>query len=101
MAVERTGLLQLGGKDAVIIGDDIKVGQQAPKFTAHNQKWEFVDMLAATDGKVRIIAAVPSLQTSVCDRETRRFNEEAAALGEGVAIITISTIPASEPKFHQ
>ena len=90
MSVERKGVFQLSGKDATIIGEDIETGQKAPEFTAHNQSWENVDMLAATEGKVRIIAAVPSLQTSVCDRETRRFNQEAAALGDEIAIITIS-----------
>ena len=43
-----------------------------------------------SSGKVRIIAAVTSLDTSVCDMETRRFNTEAAGLGEDVAILTIS-----------
>jgi len=46
--------------------------------------------VAETKGKVRIMAAVPSLETSVCDRETRRFNEEAATLGEDVVIQVIS-----------
>ena len=64
MSVERKGVLQLSGKDATIIGEDIEVGQKAPEFTAHNQSWEKVDMLAATEGKVRIIAALPSLETS-------------------------------------
>ena len=88
--MERTGLLQLGGQDVTIVGPDIVVGQSAPRFRLHNQSWEMVDVLAATQGKVRILAAVPSLETSVCDRETRHFNEEAAALGENVAIVTIS-----------
>jgi len=90
MTVERKGIFQLGGKDVTIIGEDIKVGQAAPEFTATNQNWEKIDMLAATEGKVRIIAAVPSLSTSVCDRETRRFNQEAASLGEEIAVITVS-----------
>lgn len=100
MSVERKGVFQLSGKDATIIGEDIQVGQKAPEFTAHNQSWEHVDMLAATEGKVRIIAAVPSLQTSVCDRETRRFNQEAAALGDEIAIITISVdIPIAQANW--
>lgn len=70
---ERTGLLQLGGKDTTVIGEDIKVGQVAPEFTVQDQDWNLVKGLEKTQGKVRIIAAVPSLDTSVCDRETRRF----------------------------
>lgn len=100
MATERKGVLQLGGKDATIIGEDLQAGQTAPEFTAQKQDWSQAEMLAATKGKVRIIAAVPSLQTSVCDRETRRFNQEAAALGENIAVITISTdLPYSQANW--
>jgi len=75
MTIERAGLIKVGGKDATVIGKDIKVGQAAPDFTAHTTNWSVVRGLADTDGKVHIIAAVPSLDTEVCDRETRRFNE--------------------------
>ena len=88
--MERKGLLQIAGMDVTVIGPDIKVGQQAPEFTPHAQDWSFVDVLDATKGKVRIIAALPSLATSVCDMETRRFNQEAASLDENVAIIAVS-----------
>jgi len=73
-----------------IIGKDIQVGQKAPEFKAHTQGWEYLNGLADTQGKVRIIAAVPSLETSVCDRETRRFNEEAAALSDDILILIVS-----------
>lgn len=91
MTTERFGLIKVGGKDATIIGDDIKVGQTAPDFTAHANDWSVVRGLADTAGKVRIIAAVPSLDTDVCDRETRRFNQEAAALGADIVIEVLST----------
>lgn len=90
MATERFGLIKVGGKDATIIGDDVKVGQPAPEFTAHALDWSLVRGLADTKGKVRIIAAVPSLETDTCDRETRRFNTEAAALDKDIVIQTIS-----------
>jgi thiol peroxidase len=89
--MERKGLLQVAGSDVTIIGPDIEVGQQAPDFTAHAQDWSFVNVLDATKGKVRIITALPSLGTSVCDTETRRFNQEAAALDKDIAIIGVST----------
>jgi thiol peroxidase len=90
MAIERTGLIQLAGKDATIIGDDVKVGQTAPDFNAQALDWSAVRGLADTKGKVRIIAAVPSLSTDVCDRETRRFNQEAANLSKDIVIEVIS-----------
>src|SRR3970040_1694518 len=100
MATERFGLIKIGGMDATIIGDDVKVGQPAPEFTAHALDWSLVRGLADTKGKVRIIAAVPSLDTPVCDRETRRFNAEAAAVGKDVVIQTISTdLPSAQKRW--
>ncbi|MBX3003537.1 MAG: thiol peroxidase [Anaerolineales bacterium] len=89
--MERIGLLQLAGQDVTIVGPDIEVGQQAPAFTLRAKDWSVVDVLQATEGKVRIIAAVPSLSTGVCETETKRFNEEAAALDPDIAIVTVST----------
>ena len=91
MVVERIGLLQLNDKDATIIGDDVKVGQVAPDFSAHALDWSTVRGMGDTKNKVRIIAAVPSLSTSVCDREARRFNQEAANLSADIVIIVVST----------
>lgn len=89
--MERKGLLQVAGSDVTVIGPDIEVGQPAPEFTAHAQDWSFIDVLAATKGKVRIITALPSLNTSVCDTETRRFNKEASNLAADIVVIGIST----------
>lgn len=89
--VERPGVIEVGGKPATVIGSDMKVGQKAPEFTAQASDWSEVKALEASKGKVRIITALPSLSTSVCDRETKRFNAEAAALGDDVHIIAIST----------
>ena len=96
MLVERTDVIKLGDKFATILGEDVQVGQAAPRFRAQVgawtglNPWTEVDVLAETAGRVRILAAVPSLSTSVCDAETRRFNEAAAGLGEAVRVITIS-----------
>jgi thioredoxin-dependent peroxiredoxin len=104
--IERDDVFQLAGKPATIVGDDVQVGQPAPRFTSQvgfwpgMEIWDSVDPLQATAGKVRIIAAVPSLETSVCDRETRRFNEEAAGLGDDVRVITISAdLPPTQKRW--
>jgi len=56
--------------------------------------------LAGTAGKVRIITALPSLDTEVCDRETRRFNLEAAALSKDITILAISTdLPYAQKRW--
>jgi thiol peroxidase len=103
---ERVGLMELSGKPATIVGDDVRVGQTAPDFTAQVGVWPGLDLwqevqpLAATAGKVRILAAVPSLDTNTCNLETRRFNEEAAALSDDIIIITISTdLPVAQKRW--
>lgn len=100
MSTERFGLIQTGGKDATVIGDDIEMGQTAPDFSAHALDWSVVRGLADTKGKVRILAAVPSLDTATCDRETRRFNQEAAGLSEDIVIEVISTdLPYAQKRW--
>ena len=100
MATERFGLIQVGGRNATVVGDDIRVGQTAPDFSAHALDWSVVRGLADTNGKVRIIAAVPSLDTDTCDRETRRFNQEAASLGDDIIIEVISTdLPYAQKRW--
>lgn len=91
MTTERFGIIKVGGREATVVGDDVMVGQDAPEFTVHATDWSLVRGIADTKGKVRIIASVPSLDTEVCDRETRRFNQEAAALDKNIVIQTIST----------
>lgn len=90
MTIERVGLIKFGGNDATVIGPDILVGQKAPEFTVVAQDWSTFNGLEDTMGKVRIIGSLPSLNTSVCDRETRRFNQEATGLDEQIVILTVS-----------
>ncbi len=90
MSIERKGIFKFSGMDVTVVGADMQVGQQAPEFTATGTDWSEVNALENTRGKVRIIGSLPSLSTSVCDRETRRFNQEAASLGEDIAILMVS-----------
>lgn len=97
---ERKGLITFRNRDVTIIGEDLKPGNLAPEFEVQNQDWETVHGLASTSGKVRIIAAIPSLETSVCDTETRRFNYEAANLSDDIAILVISTdLPYTQKRW--
>ncbi len=91
MPTERTDILKLGDKFATVIGDDVQVGQKAPEFIVTASGWPRVNPLQESQGKVIILSAVPSLDTEVCDRETRRFNEEAAKLSDDIVIYTLST----------
>jgi thiol peroxidase len=86
---ERTGLVTMKGKPVTLIGPAIKVGQKAPDFEVTANDLSPVKF-SSFAGKVCIIASVPSLDTSVCDLETRKFNEKAAQLGSDVVVLTIS-----------
>jgi thiol peroxidase len=90
MSNERSGVFKFRGQEVMVIGPDLQVGQHAPEFTAQASDWSMIEALESTKGQVRIIGSLPSLNTSVCDRETRKFNEEAAALGEQIAILMVS-----------
>lgn len=86
---EQKGVITMKGKPLTLIGNRVEVGQQAPDCELLANDLSEVK-LSAFRGKVCIIISVPSLDTSVCDTETRRFNEEAGELGGDVAVLTIS-----------
>jgi len=86
--MERPGATTLKGNPLTLIGPELKVGDKAPGFEVVDNTLQPVT-LAKTTGKVRIFSVVPSLDTPVCDMQTKRFNDEAAKL-PGVDIYTIS-----------
>lgn len=72
-----------------LLGNEVKVGDKAPDFTVLANDLSPVS-LKDSEGKVRLFSVVPSLDTGVCDAQTRRFNEAAAELGDNVVIYTVS-----------
>jgi len=86
---ERPGVLTHRGRHLTVLGDTVAVGWRAPNVTlrALDQSEVALDAYA---GKVRLISVVPALDTYICDLQTKRFNEEAAALNDEVVVITIS-----------
>ena len=76
------------GNPLTLLGPELKAGDKAPDFSAVNDGLQPVN-LAATGKAVRIFSVVPSLDTPVCDLQTKRFNEEAAKLPD-VDILTVS-----------
>jgi len=86
---ERKGIVTIFGNPLTLLGDAVTVGQKAPDFVTLDNDLN-PKSLADYAGKVLLIAAVPSLDTPVCDMETRRFNTEASKLGADVRILTIS-----------
>lgn len=96
MTGERPGAVTLKGNPLTVIGQPVAVGDPAPSFELTANDLSSVS-LANSAGKVRLISVVPSLDTGICDAQTRRFNEEAAALGDNVVVITVS----AEHPFNQ
>ena len=90
MRVERTGIIDFRGNDVTIIGEDINIGDQAQEFTVLTRDWTWISALESTRGKVRIIGSLPSLSTSVCDRETKKFNDLATSLSDDIVILMVS-----------
>jgi thioredoxin-dependent peroxiredoxin len=86
--MERQGATTLRGNPLTVIGPELKTGDKAPDFHAVDDSLKPVD-LAGTGSGVRIFSVVPSLDTPVCDAQTKRFNEEAGKL-PAVKIYTVS-----------
>jgi thiol peroxidase len=82
-----------------LLGPDVKEGDKAPDFAVVDNGLQAVT-LADSAGKARLITAVPSLDTGVCDTMTRKFNEEAATLSDAVAVYTISVdLPFAQKRW--
>ncbi len=87
--LERQGIITMKGKPLSLIGPEIKVGDKAPDFTVLNRELREVT-LNDFSGKTKLISVTPSLDTSVCDLQARRFNHEAASLPSDVEVLNIS-----------
>lgn len=86
---ERKGVFTFKGGPLTLMGNEIKTPMNAPDVELLDNDLKPVK-LSSFKGKICIISSVPSLDTPVCDMETRRFNQEAVQLGKDVTILTIS-----------
>lgn len=99
MAQERTGAAAFKGNPLTLIGPQLQAGDTAPDFTVSKNLLEDAS-LKDFAGKIKLISVVPSLDTGVCDAQTRRFNEEAAGLGDDVVVLTISAdLPFAQARW--
>jgi thiol peroxidase len=87
--MERKGIITFQGNPLTLSGNPVKTGDAAPDFRLLANDLS-PRTLADYAGKTLIVSVVPSLDTGICDMQTRRFNTEAAALGEKVRILTVS-----------
>lgn len=96
---ERKGAFLFPKDPVTLIGPELKPGDKAPDFTVVANNLSTVT-LKDTAGKVRIISVVPSLDTGVCDTQTRKFNEAASGLGDHVVVLTISAdLPFAQKRW--
>ena len=86
---ERENAVTFKSNPLTLIGAAVKVGQAAPDFTAVGNDLSPVK-LSDFKGKTILISVVPSLDTPVCDTQTRTFNEAASGLGDAVVVLTVS-----------
>ena len=86
---ERTGIVTMRGNPLILVGNQVNVGDIAPDVILIDNDLNSI-RLSSYRGKTCIISSVPSLDTPVCDIETRKFNEEASHLGSQISILTIS-----------
>src|SRR5512137_2420250 len=86
---ERVGLVTMRGNPLTLVGNEVRTGEMAPDFVALDPDLT-PKKLSSYRNKLCIISSVPSLDTPVCDMETRKFNEEASKLGDKIQILTIS-----------
>lgn len=96
---ERTGLVTLKGNPMTLLGPALSVGDRAPDFTVLDgslQPVRFRDFA----GKAKLISVVPSLDTPICELQTKRFHAEAARLPPDVEVLTISMdLPFAQNRF--
>ncbi len=99
MAETRKGEVTFKGNPIELVGPKLKAGDPAPDFTCVGAGLSIVN-LGGTSGKARLFNVVPSLDTPVCNKQTKRFAEELTALGDQVAAYTVSLdLPFAQARF--
>ncbi len=96
---KRANAVTLKGSGLTLIGPELKAGDKAPDFACASGLKDIVT-LASTSGKARLFSVVPSLDTPVCSVQTKKFNEQLAALKDKVAAFTVSMdLPPAQARF--
>ena len=95
---ERANAITLKGNPMVLLGNEVKVGDAAPDATVVANDLSEVK-ISSYKGKKLIISAVPSLDTPICDLETKRFNSEAANLKDTVILTVSADLPFAQKRW--
>lgn len=95
---ERTGKVAFKGNPVTLVGNEIKVGDKAPDFTVLAADLSPVK-LSDFEGKIKVIAVYPSIDTGICQAQNRRFNAEASNLGDAVILSVSCDLPFAQKRF--
>ena len=98
MPTTRTAAVTLKGNAVDLAGPELKAGDTAPDFALQSTALDEVT-LAASGGKTRILATVPSLDTSVCALETKKFNEQAGSLPNVEVLVVSMDLPFGQKRW--
>jgi len=90
--MSRSGAVTFKGKPLTLAGNPVQAGSQAPDFKLHSYENGSMNTITPADlkGKPTILSVVPSLDTPVCQLQTKKFNEQLAAMGDKVNALTVS-----------
>lgn len=88
----------LKGNPVTLLGAELKVGDKAPDFVLQSTAMADVS-LKDSSGKTRLIACVPSLDTPVCNLESKRFNEEAGKLPNVAVLVVSNDLPFAQKRW--
>ena len=95
---ERTGIITFAGKPVTLVGNEIKAGEKAPDFGASDQNLQTVK-LSSFAGKTVVIAIYPSIDTGVCQKQNRKFNEIANSMNDVVVLSVSLDLPFAQKRF--
>ena len=89
--MSRSGVITFKGAPLTLAGSEVKQGQSAPDFKIHYFEGGMKQVtLADLKGKPTLLSVVPSLDTAVCAMQTKKFNDQLAALGDRINAVTVS-----------
>ncbi|MCC9644781.1 thiol peroxidase [Rhodopirellula sp. JC740] len=99
--MSQSGVITFKGNPMTLAGSDLAIGQSAPDFSLHYAHEGLKELkLSDLQGKPSIISVVPSLDTPTCAIQTKKFNEQLAALGDKVNAVTVSRdLPFAQARF--
>ena len=93
---------KFGTVDVTVKGNKLEVGDKAPNFKADNMDLSPYDFYKDEEGKIKIVSVVPSLDTDVCELQTKLFQRAAEQFSDDIVVVTISNdLPFAQSRFKR